>query len=791
MSDRENFKKRIKVLPIEDLLVLPGIEYEFKLYGKAGENIHYENLKDDENILALPLRKNFQMSGLRAEDFYSIGTEVYISNVTRKDRTYYINARGLQRVMIDNILFEDNEILAEYFPLKEKIDLSEDNQNELLSSMKKVTGDISRYFKVSEKYVKYLDEIGDINEFIGEVSKYLPLKPHEKQELLSFDSLKERAFRFSDHLIKQRETLKFQMEIAEKFSKKQNKAYRESMLREQLKAIKGELKESKSGKSESYEEKIENSAMPDDVKKVASEEMDKLENLNSNSPEYSVTKNYLDFLISMPWDKNSEHEIDLKESKKILDNDHYGLKKVKERIIQHLAVMKLKNDNSGSIILLVGPPGTGKTSLGKSIAKALNREYIRISLGGIRDEADIRGHRRTYIGSMPGRIIKGIKRASVSNPVFVLDEVDKIFASYNGDPASALLEVLDPEQNNSFTDHYLEVPYDLSKVFFIATANSISSIPSPLLDRMEVVNVSSYTSNEKFQIAKRHLINGVLEEHGITSDQLIISDEAIKDVIENYTLESGVRELKRQLAKIARVVSTKIVSNEVNLPYTVTGDMLEDILGRQVSKHEIANMDNPPGVVTGLAWTSVGGEILFIEGTHMPGNGKLVLTGNLGDVMKESAKIALSLVKSRLTINTLQFDYKEKDIHIHVPSGAVPKDGPSAGIALTTAIASLVTGIKVNSKLAMTGEITLRGAVTQIGGLKEKLLAAHRAGIKNVLIPKENEKDLKDMPAEIKNELNILPVETIEEVFAEALGLSIPKAEIMGLSNSSFDLPKK
>ncbi len=791
MSDRENFKTRIKILPIEDLLVLPGIEYEFKLYVKAGENIHYENLKDGENILVLPLRKNFQMIGLKAEDFYSIGTEVYISNITRKERTYYINVRGLQRVMIDNILFEDNEIFAEYFPLKENIDLSEDNQRELLSNMKKVTGEISRYFKVSEKYVKFIDEIDDINEFIGEVSKYLSLKPHEKQDLLSCDSLKEKAFRFSDHLIKQRETLKFQMEIAEKFSKKQNKAYRESMLREQLKVIKGELKESKSGKSESYEEKIENSAMPDDVKKVASEEMDKLENLNSSSPEYSVTKNYLDFLISMPWDKNSEHEIDLKESKRILDNDHYGLKKVKERIIQHLAVMKLKNDNSGSIILLVGPPGTGKTSLGKSIAKALNREYIRISLGGIRDEADIRGHRRTYIGSMPGRIIKGIKKAGVSNPVFVLDEVDKIFASYNGDPASALLEVLDPEQNNSFTDHYLEVPYDLSKVFFIATANSISNIPSPLLDRMEVVNVSSYTSNEKFQIAKRHLINKVLEEHGITSNQLIISDETIKDVIENYTLESGVRELKRQLAKIARVVSTKIVSNEVDLPYTVTGDMLEDILGRQVSKHEIANMDNPPGVVTGLAWTSVGGEILFIEGTHMPGNGKLVLTGNLGDVMKESAKIALSLVKSRLTINTLQFDYKEKDIHIHVPSGAVPKDGPSAGIALATAIASLITGIKVNSKLAMTGEITLRGAVTQIGGLKEKLLAAHRAGIKSVLIPKENEKDLKDMPTEIKNDLNILPVETIEEVFAEALELSIPKAEIMGLSNSSFDLQKK
>jgi len=452
--------------------------------------------------------------------------------------------------------------------------------------------------------------------------------------------------------------------------------------------------------------------------------------------------------------------------------------------LQHLAVMQLKKDKKGSIILLVGPPGTGKTSLGKSIAEVLGRKYIRLSLGGIRDEAEIRGHRRTYIGAMPGRIIQSIKKAGERNPVIVLDEVDKLMTGHNGDPASALLEVLDPEQNNTFTDHYLDIPYDLSDVFFIATANSVESIPGPLLDRMEIIQISSYTINEKFHIGKNYLLPSTLEEHGLTNEQLIIEDETLKQIVSDYTLEAGVRGLKKQLASIARVTSEKIVSKKVELPLKVSGDQLEELLGRQVSRHDKAQHSNPIGVVTGLAWTPVGGEILFIEATDMPGTGQVTLTGKLGEVMQESAKISLSLLKSRLAANTINF--KERDLHIHVPSGSVPKDGPSAGITLFTALASLVTGIKVDSKLAMTGEITLRGAVLPIGGLKEKLLGAQRAGITKVLIPKDNLVDLKDVPEEVKSQITISTVETVEDVLRETLGISLPRLEQIISSKEIF-----
>jgi len=444
--------------------------------------------------------------------------------------------------------------------------------------------------------------------------------------------------------------------------------------------------------------------------------------------------------------------------------------------------MKLKQNKQGSILLLVGPPGTGKTSLGKSIAETLEREYVRISLGGVKDESEIRGHRRTYVGALPGRIIQGMKRAGTRNPVFILDEVDKLMASYSGDPASALLEVLDPEQNNTFSDHYLEVPYDLSDVFFIATANSLKGIPGPLRDRMEIIEIGSYTSHEKFHIARNHLIDEVLEDNGLDETQLQFEDEAIKTIIEKYTREAGVRGLKRQLATVARVASEKIVLGKVDLPYVVKEDMLYDLLGHELIQVNMAGKHNPPGVVTGLAWTPVGGDILFIEGAFMPGTGKLLLTGQLGDVMKESAKISQSLIRSRLAFNLKKTEFDKKDLHIHVPSGAIPKDGPSAGVALLTTIASLVTGHTVDPKLAMTGEISLRGAVLPVGGIKEKVLAAHRAGIKRVILPEENTKDLDDVPGDVKAEMEFIPVKTVEDVLKETIGLELPKPVLMDMS---------
>jgi ATP-dependent Lon protease len=466
-----------------------------------------------------------------------------------------------------------------------------------------------------------------------------------------------------------------------------------------------------------------------------------------------------------------------------------GLEKVKERIIQHLAVMKLKQEKQGSILLFTGPPGTGKTSLGRSIAEALGREYVRISLGGIRDEAEIRGHRRTYVGALPGRIIQGIQKAGTKNPVFILDEIDKLAMSYAGDPASALLEVLDPEQNNTFSDHYLEIPYDLSDVLFIATANSLATIPAPLLDRMELIEISGYTKNEKFAIAKDHLIPETLKEHGLDADKLRFEDEALKVIIEKYTREAGVRWLKKQLAKTARFVSEKIVSGTAELPFVVTPDKIQGILGKELIRQEVARKEPVPGVVTGLAWTPVGGDILFIEGTFMPGTGKLTLTGQLGDVMKESATISLSLIRSRFAHTAHSFDFIASDVHIHVPSGATPKDGPSAGVTLFTALTSLITGKTVDPKTAMTGEITLSGAVLPVGGIKEKILAAHRAGIKKVILPKENERDLEDVPEDVRNELTFVTVETIEEVLKAALDIDLPGTVVFSVENRCAPVP--
>ncbi|MDF2594485.1 MAG: endopeptidase La, partial [Clostridia bacterium] len=765
------------VIPVSGIVLLPGMTYTLQLHRISEEELEHLS-KIEQASIALPLKQNFNLSELKEDDFHKVGVAFDVDEVEKTEKGYQVKIKVLDRVEIKSLSILGHSVRATFESAPDILDLPEKSQQEMLEYLKKIIRELSEHFRGSEQFMKLVDEQKDLNKLMGYLSQFMPLSIEERYDLIQIQSLKERSLKFTDYLLKQKESLKLQLEMTERLAEKSNKNYRETVLREQLKAIQSELNEGKSEgskKDKDYLNKIEEAQMPAEVKEAALEEVEKLESQGPNSAEYNVIRNYLDLLIKLPWKKSDPQVINLQEARRILDDEHYGLEKVKDRIIQHLAVMQLKKDKKGSILLLVGPPGTGKTSLGKSIAKALGRQYTRLSLGGVRDEAEIRGHRRTYIGAMPGRILQSIKKAGETNPVMVLDEVDKLMTSYNGDPASALLEVLDPEQNNSFTDHYLDLPYDLSDVFFVATANSLESIPRPLLDRMEIIQISSYTINEKFHIGKNHLIPSILEDHGLTSDQLVIADNALKSIISDYTLEAGVRGLKKQLAALARIASEKIVSHQAESPFTVTADLLEDLLGRKVSRHDKAQLDNPAGVVTGLAWTAVGGEILFVEATGMSGSGQVILTGQLGDVMKESAKISLSLLKSRLPLNTINF--KERDLHIHVPSGSTPKDGPSAGIALFTALASLITGIKVDPKLAMTGEITLRGAVLPIGGLKEKLLGAQRAGITKVLIPKDNVVDLKDVPEEVKAQLTIIPVETIEDVLRETLSISLPRLE--------------
>ncbi len=776
-----NFNKKNQegiVIPVSDTVLLPGVISVLWVTKLSEEELENFEREDITNI-ALPLKQNFGKKGLKEEDFYRIGVSFQVDEVEQTEKGYRLKIKVLDRVAMNTLRIGTDFIHAEYEICPDDTDLNEKSQAEMVGYLKKITRELGEKYRGSEQFMKVLDELKDLNSLMMYLSQFMPISNSEKYDLLETQSLKERSLKFIDYLIKLKETVELQLEMAERFSEKANKNYRESVLREQLKAIQEELNEGKgpgAKKANDYLSKIEEADMPLDVKNTALEEFDKLEAGGPHSPEYNVIRNYLDLLVQLPWKKNEGKPINLGEARRILDEQHYGLDKVKERIIQHLAVMQLKKDKKGSILLLVGPPGTGKTSLGKSIAEALDRKYVRLSLGGIRDEAEIRGHRRTYIGAMPGRIIQSIKKAGENNPVMILDEVDKLMVGgYSGDPASALLEVLDPEQNNTFTDHYLDLPYDLSDVFFIATANSLESIPGPLLDRMEVIQISSYTLNEKFHIGKNHLVPAVLAEHGLTAEQFVMEDDVLQKIISDYTLEAGVRGLKKQLAALARVTSEKIVSTKIELPYRIKMEQLEELLGKRVSRHDKAELDNPPGVVTGLAWTPVGGEILFIEATDMSGSGEVTLTGQLGDVMKESARISLSLLKSRLPMNSINF--KERDLHIHVPSGSVPKDGPSAGITLFTALASLVTGIKVDSKIAMTGEITLRGAVLPIGGLKEKLLGAQRAGITKVLIPKDNVTDLKDVPEEVKKQLAIIPVETIEDVLKETLEISLPRIE--------------
>jgi ATP-dependent Lon protease len=774
------------VIPLFEIVIYPESRTKFQVDHATGE-ILLEAMKDEKNAhaVALTVKSGTRPQELTGESLYKTGNLFHIAYVQPANDGYVICAEVVQRVKIISTSERDGRLYATYEPLPDVPDLDDELKDRILADIKLTIHEMSSRFTGSEQFTEPVDRMETADQIMGFVMPFLPVHVAEKQALLEIVSVRQRYITFLELLLKTRETISIRIEMAKKVTDRVSKSNREAMLREQMRVIQEELGETDGTAGEGgYRERVENSKMPDDVRKKAFAEVKKLETGGSQNHENSVIRNYLDLLLDLPWVAEEKKSIDIAEARRVLDSHHNGLEKVKERIVQHLAVMKLKAEKQGSILLFAGPPGTGKTSLGKSIAEALGRKYVRISLGGVRDEAEIRGHRRTYVGALPGRIIQGIQKAGTKNPVFILDEIDKLAMSYAGDPASALLEVLDPEQNNTFSDHYLEVPYDLSDVLFIATANSLATIPAPLLDRMELIEISGYTKNEKFAIAKDHLVPEILKEHGLDADKLRFEDDALKVIIEQYTREAGVRWLKKQLAKAARHVSEKIVSGTTDLPFIVNAETIPIVLGKERIRQEVARKEPVPGVVTGLAWTPVGGEILFIEGTFMPGTGKLTLTGQLGDVMKESATISHSLIRSRLAGVENGFNFMTSDIHVHVPSGATPKDGPSAGVTLFTALASLITGKTADPNLAMTGEITLSGTVLPVGGIKEKILAAHRAGIKKIILPKENERDLEDVPEDVRHELVFVPVETVEEVLKEALGISIPRTMMLHAGNS-------
>jgi ATP-dependent Lon protease len=774
------------VIPLFEIVVYPESRTKFQVDRATGELL-LEAMKDDKNAHAvgLTVKSGTRPQELTGESLYKTGNLFHVEFAQPADDGYVICAQVGPRVKVVTTSEKDGRLYAAYEPVPDVSDLEDDLKARILADIKLTIHELSSRFTGSEHFTEPIDRMDTADQIMGFVMPFLPVHLAEKQALLEIVSEKERYITFLELLIKTKENISIRIEMAKKVTDRVSKSNREAMLREQMRVIQEELGETDGTAGEGgYRERIENSKMPDDVRKKALAEAKKLETGGSQNHESSVIRNYLDLLLNLPWVTEEKKSIDINEARRVLASHHNGLEKVKERIVQHLAVMKLKSEKQGSILLFTGPPGTGKTSLGKSIAEALGRKYVRISLGGVRDEAEIRGHRRTYVGALPGRIIQGIQKAGTKNPVFILDEIDKLATSYAGDPASALLEVLDPEQNDTFSDHYLEVPYDLSDVLFIATANSLATIPPPLLDRMELIEISGYTKNEKFAIAKEHLIPEVQKEHGLDTGKFQVDDEALKVIIEKYTREAGVRWLKKQLAKAARHVSEKIVSGTAEQPFILTVDKLDAVLGKEQIRQEVARKEPVPGVVTGLAWTPVGGEILFIEGTFMPGTGKLTLTGQLGDVMKESATISLSLIRSRLAHAESGFNFMTSDIHVHVPSGATPKDGPSAGVTLFTALASLITGKTADPELAMTGEITLSGAVLPVGGIKEKILAAHRAGIKKIILPKENERDLQDVPGDVRNELTFVPVETVEEVLKEALKIEMPRTMMVHAGNS-------
>ena len=820
----------MKVLPLYNVLVLPHSNIFFQTQAfraMAGNNIY-----QGDEVTILVLRDQQTREEMTSESFYPIGVEGVVEEISTDG---YVVVQTAARVDVHQVLVNENhEIFVETTKRADIMDMDPAEAHMKLAKIKEGLREMVSRFRFGDMMRTYIDQYSSIEEAASVLSSWLTLTNEERYSLLQEDSTKKRFERLERIIYEYSEVAKVTSDAQSAQQEDYQKAYKEQALRKQIDYLQNELDEmhpEQVSDARKYERKIEESGMNEEAKREATKVLNRVKNDGANSAESGMLYDYLDFVTGLSWKKEAPETINLGEAQQILDEDHFGMKKVKERIIQQIAVMNLRKSQAGSILVFVGAPGTGKTSIGKSIAKALHRKYVRVSLGGVRDEADIRGHRRTYIGAMPGRIMDGIAKAGVSNPVMVLDEIDKLSSSFNGDPASALLEVLDPEQNNSFTDHYMNVPYDLSDVFFVCTANTLDTIPSPLLNRMEVIEFQGYTPSEKLEIAKRHLFPKALKNVGLAEGDVALTDDVLDTIISDYTREGGVRGLKKRLDTLCRIAAVKYIQAEetaasvpanaemtaeatmvsqpeagtptavsapanaettaeattasqpeVGTPVAVststaaekhpviqvTRENLRDFLDMHALPHNKVKASAQPGVVTGLAWTQVGGEILYIESLFTKGSGKTIITGQLGDVMKESSAIAQALVQSRFPEQAELFE--KNDLHIHVPDGSTPKDGPSAGITMTTAIASLVTGIPVPPNIAMTGEVSLEGVVSAIGGLPEKLMAAERAGVQKVFIPKENIDDLRDVAAEVRDRLEIIPVESIEEVLT-ALGI--------------------
>ncbi|OOG92647.1 ATP-dependent protease La Type I [Bacillus mycoides] len=771
MSSMNTNERIVPLLPLRGVLVYPTMVLHLDV-GRDKSIQALEQAAMDENIIFLAMQKEMNIDDPKEDDIYSVGTVAKVKQMLKlPNGTLRVLVEGLHRAEIVEFIEEENAIQVSIQTVTEE----EEGDLEEKALMRTLLEHFEQYIKVSKKVsnetfatVVDVEEPGRLADLI---SSHLPIKTKQKQEILEIRSAKERLHTLISIIQDEQELLSLEKKIGQKVKRSMERTQKEYFLREQMKAIQTELgdKEGKGGEVEELREKIEEAGMSEETKKAALKELDRYEKLPVSSAESGVIRNYLDWLLALPWTEATEDMIDLAHSETILNRDHYGLEKVKERVLEYLAVQKLTNSLKGPILCLVGPPGVGKTSLARSIATSLNRNFVRVSLGGVRDESEIRGHRRTYVGAMPGRIIQGMKKAKTINPVFLLDEIDKMSNDFRGDPSAALLEVLDPEQNHNFSDHYIEEPYDLSKVMFVATANTLASIPGPLLDRMEIISIAGYTEIEKVHIAREHLLPKQLKEHGLRKGNLQIRDEALLEIIRYYTREAGVRTLERQIAKICRKAA-KIIVTEERKRIIVTEKNITELLGKHIFRYGQAETKDQVGMATGLAYTAAGGDTLAIEVSVSPGKGKLILTGKLGDVMKESAQAAFSYIRSRAEELHINSDFHEKnDIHIHVPEGAVPKDGPSAGITMATALISALTGVPVSKEVGMTGEITLRGRVLPIGGLKEKTLSAHRAGLTKIILPAENEKDLDDIPESVKENLTFVLVSHLDEVLEHAL----------------------